>query len=62
MNKKEETIMEKYGITYSTETVFHYKKYRYNNLIDAVNYAKIDMKRNTENATAQSEVDHKKIS
>ena len=62
MKNDEESPREKYGITYSTETVFHNKKYKYKKLANAVNYAKIVINRNAPNAINQSENDDKKIS
>jgi hypothetical protein len=42
MDKNDEKLMERYGITSVPTTYYYYKKYRYINLKDAVNYAKLD--------------------
>ena len=38
----EMTMMERYGITCEQKSVYHYKKYQYGNLQDAINFAKLD--------------------
>jgi len=45
MNNDEITSMEKFGITCTTESKYHYKNFRYNKLSDAIHYAKIDSQR-----------------
>lgn len=52
MNNDDKTLMEKYGITCETKMVYTYKKYRYDNLQDALRYAEIDAKRNRESGSA----------
>lgn len=36
------TMMERYGITCEQKSIYHYKKYQYGNLQDAINFAKLD--------------------
>ena len=48
MNDDERTQMERFGITCTTESRYHYQKFRYNKLSDAVNYAKIDSQKTGE--------------
>ena len=45
MNEQDKDLMEKHGITYSTEVIYRYKNFRYKKLEEAINYAKIDTKR-----------------
>lgn len=40
MTEEEHKIMECHGITYQTNTTFHFAGYKYQRLEDAVNYAK----------------------
>jgi hypothetical protein len=40
MNDHEERLMSQYGITAETKAVFRYDGYRYERLVDAVNYAR----------------------
>ena len=40
MNSEDQALIEKYGITVETMTIFHFAGYRYERLSDAVNYAK----------------------
>ena len=42
MTDKENELMKFYGITTVTKNVFIYKKYKYDNLSDAIEYAKIE--------------------
>jgi hypothetical protein len=41
MREEDKAVMEKYGITYEPRTVFFCKGYKYERLVDAVNYAKL---------------------
>lgn len=45
-----EKLMEDYGITSESKTVYRYKEYRYDNLEDAIRYAVIDVERADNNA------------
>lgn len=40
MNSEDKALMEKFGITVETKTIFHFAGHRYERLSDAVNYAK----------------------
>lgn len=42
MNNEDNTQMDEFGITSTTESTYHYKNYKYKKLSDAVNYAKSD--------------------
>ncbi len=53
MNEKDKEIMKNYGITCSTEVTYRYKNHQYKKLEDALNYAKIDNKKNTLSSTDQ---------
>jgi DNA-binding XRE family transcriptional regulator len=53
MNETNETLLEKYNITTSTETIYRYKTFQYTKLELALNYAKIDIKRDTLNFLEQ---------
>lgn len=35
------TLMERHGITATQQTLYHYKGFRYGNLMDALNYAEL---------------------
>jgi hypothetical protein len=50
MNKQDKQLMEKFGITSATRTVFFYKEFKYDSLENALKYAKHD----TNDATAKS--------
>jgi hypothetical protein len=39
MNKQDKVLMEKYGITSATKTVFFYKDFKYDDLDKAIRYA-----------------------
>jgi hypothetical protein len=39
MTEQETRLMEKYGITFETKTVFHFQSHKYERLADALNYA-----------------------
>ena len=41
----DETMMKRHGITCEQKSVYHYKKYQYGNLQDAINFAKLDDER-----------------
>ncbi len=51
MNNVEKIQMEKFGITRTTQSTYHYGKHRYSKLSDAINYAKIDTERKSEHNT-----------
>ncbi|TDF38253.1 hypothetical protein EYS14_11215 [Alteromonadaceae bacterium M269] len=40
--KEEITLMARYGITCEQKLIYQYKRYRYNKLDDAINFAKLD--------------------
>jgi hypothetical protein len=42
MNEEDKTLMAQYGITGTPKMMYFYKQYRYENLVDALNYARID--------------------
>ena len=46
MDENDKDLMKKYGVTCSPEVTYHYKGYQYKKLKDALNYAKIDLKKN----------------
>ncbi|VUD46143.1 hypothetical protein TDB9533_00764 [Thalassocella blandensis] len=50
MHEEERILMVKYGITCSMEAVYHFKTHTYKNLIDALNYAKIEANRDRVNS------------
>ena len=43
MTEEEKKLMEQYGITSQQKTVYHYNGYNYDNIKDAIRYAKIDI-------------------
>ena len=49
MTDDEIRIMNKYGITYETRTVFFWRTHRYEKLSDAVKNAELQRKKNEEN-------------
>ena len=50
MSDDEQTQMLRFGITIEHKTIYHYNRYRYDNLRDALRYAEIDTNRNNESA------------
>lgn len=44
MNEKENELAAKLGITSEQKTIYSYKGHTYDNIKDAINYAKIDSK------------------
>ena len=42
MSEQDKVLMTEYGITCETQIIYRYKEHRYENLKDAVNFAKID--------------------
>lgn len=46
MSENDNEVMKRYGITAETKLVYLCNKYRYDNLNDAVNYAKARLKNN----------------
>ncbi len=57
MKKSDRELMTQYGITCVSKPIYIYKKHRYDNLDDALRYAKIDITRDQENASALPEAD-----
>ncbi len=49
MTNDEDKVIKKYGILRKQKTVYTYKGYNYDNIKDAVNFAKIDLKREGKN-------------
>ena len=45
MTEEDKKLMDQYGITSQQKTVYLYKDHKYDNLKDAISFAKIDMKR-----------------
>jgi hypothetical protein len=41
MSEEDKRVMEKHGIICEQRTVFFWKDYKYERLVDAVNYAKL---------------------
>lgn len=56
MNVEEKTLMARYGITCTPKMMYFYKQYRYENLVDALNYAESDTG-NTHNHVRQTPAD-----
>ena len=50
MSPDEDKLIKKYGIVCKQKTVYSYKGYNYDNLKDAINYAKIALEREDQNA------------
>lgn len=42
MNKEDKVLIDRFGIICEKKDIYHYKKYQYGNLQDALNYAKLD--------------------
>jgi hypothetical protein len=42
MNEEDKILMAQYRITSTPRMMYLYKQYRYENLVDALNYARID--------------------
>ncbi len=55
MNKTDNELMVKYGITSKTKTIYSYKQHNYGRLKDAISYAKIDINRHQQIARAYQE-------
>jgi hypothetical protein len=49
MNEEDKTLMAQYGISGTPKMMYFYKQYRYENLVDALNYARIDRMRADKN-------------
>ncbi len=48
MSEEETRLMDKFGITFETKSVFHYQGHKYERLDDAVKYAeKVEASSNT---------------
>ena len=54
MNSDDKALMEKFGITAESKTIFHFAGHKYERLADAVNYAKT-RPRSAENPKIQHE-------
>ena len=50
MANDEDKLIKKYGIVCKQKIVYSYKGYNYDNLKDAVNFAKIDLEGEEKNA------------
>ena len=46
MNDKDKGLIDQYGITCESKIIYRYKEHRYENIKDAVNYAKLDTAKN----------------
>ncbi|WP_133300673.1 hypothetical protein [Seongchinamella sediminis] len=42
MNKEDKVLIDRFGITCEKINIYHYKKYQYSKLQDAINYAKLE--------------------
>ncbi|MCW8876910.1 MAG: hypothetical protein OQJ89_16590 [Kangiellaceae bacterium] len=45
MKTNDKSMIEKYGITCEQKSIYKYKAYRYDKLLDAINFAKLDHER-----------------
>ena len=54
MTENDSKLTERYGITVEHKTVYSYKGHTYENLKDALNYAKMDMGRAQEGAAPKA--------
>lgn len=43
MTDEEKQLMDQYGVTCETKTIFHYRGHRYDRLDDALNFAKKEL-------------------
>ncbi|WP_370978614.1 hypothetical protein [Agaribacterium sp. ZY112] len=57
MNKTDNELMVKYGITSKTKTIYSYKQHNYERLKDAISYAEIDINRHQQNGPSIPRVD-----
>jgi hypothetical protein len=48
MTEEEQQQMTRYGITAEEKTVYRYRNYKYENLAEALNFARIDSERKNE--------------
>lgn len=48
MNEENKRLMAKYGITCEPKMIYSYKQHRYENVEQAINFARIDAKRDQE--------------
>ncbi len=55
MNKTDKELMVEYGIICEQVSVYRYKKFQYNRLQDAVNYARLDLDQNPVVHTSEPE-------
>ena len=56
MTHEESLLMKEYGITVHQKSIFTYGDYKYENLKDAVNYAKIERARAESTSDASAKV------
>ena len=49
MSDEEKTLMAQYGITGELKMIYSYKQHRYENINDAINFAKIDTNHDQDN-------------
>ncbi|WP_455204067.1 hypothetical protein [Kaarinaea lacus] len=49
MSNEDKALMEQFGITTESKTIYRYKEHRYENLKDALNFAKKETSQNMEN-------------
>ena len=47
---EEEVLMEKFSIACETKLIYRYKQHQYNNLKDALNYARLDTQTDSEDS------------
>lgn len=55
MSEQDEVLMAKYGVTSETHTIYRYKEHRYENLKDALNFAKLDSDSQTGSPTPKND-------
>ena len=51
MNDENKMLMEKYGITCEPKMIYSYKQHRYENVEQAINFARIDAARDQEDSS-----------
>ena len=54
MSEEDKTLMAQYDITSESRLIYSYKQHRYENLKDAVNFAKIDTERVQEDSNGNA--------
>lgn len=50
MSEENKTLMAQYGITCEPKLIYSYKQHRYENVEQAINFARIDTNRDQENS------------